>query len=496
MKKNYIISTIIIGTLILFVFLLGTAFWTYNEAQSFMKTKLQEMQYVDMFRLTESREYLTEQDTLFGKCASQWEEWNFIPNTGFYGVLQMDGKAVYDTSSNYGIVADSEDNLYTFAEEKIFRFEEECPSETGVLSDIQIDSRCDDSFLYGGTLTYQGKTYKLGDFDYQGSEKVSFADWTGNKPIYAHIVRVDGGWGEKELDNDAKDLFYKLQASLSKGEKIITQKEDLWTSYYFILVNNGSTTYGALSLIHPMSTTLQRFTLVYLILLIALVIVEISLIHTMRKLYRTRKDFTERSRRLTRGVAHALKTPLAVTKAYVENWDYIDESERPEYKQKIIREVDEMTDQINSLLEIDKIDSGRVELNPVEVELSSLIRSVYNRLRPLAEERDLEVLMPEKDEYVVKADQRLMKMAIGNYLTNMLKYADKKASVKLSRSGKKIRVEFTNDISGNNENKSERISNNGMGLEINESIMKLHNFESGSMTDSRNTTFWFEAKEV
>lgn len=33
------------------------------------------------------------------------------------------------------------------------------------------------------------------------------------------------------------------------------------------------------------------------------------------KLYRTRKEYESRLRRLTRGVAHELKTPLAVTKA-------------------------------------------------------------------------------------------------------------------------------------------------------------------------------------
>ena len=248
--------------------------------------------------------------------------------------------------------------------------------------------------------------------------------------------------------------------------------------------------------IHPVELVVRSNIALYIILLVIMLSALVAIPLVIAKLYKTRKEYEMRSRRLTRGVAHELKTPLAVTKAYMENWDYIDEKDREEYARKVGREVEDMNELINAFLELEKIDSGKVKLNIEEVELVSLIKSVYNHVKPLADERHLDVEMPKDKEFTVKADLRLMRIAIGNYMTNMIKYADKETRVTLSTWNDKVRVSFGNDSANDKKSKTDKLNSNGMGVEINENIMKLHGFKCGSYMKGNETIFWFEAEKT
>ena len=89
-----------------------------------------------------------------------------------------------------------------------------------------------------------------------------------------------------------------------------------------------------------------------------------------------------------------------------------------------------------------------------------------------------------------------MKIAISNYLTNMVKYADKEAKVDIWMNGSKVLVQFKNDSTNDRKSNTDKLSSNGMGIEINENIMKLHGFKSGSNLREYETVYWFEAEKV
>ena len=180
----------------------------------------------------------------------------------------------------------------------------------------------------------------------------------------------------------------------------------------------------------------------------------------------------------------------------MDNWDYLTEEERASYAKKVNREVEDMTSLINALLEMDKIDSGSLKPEIEEVDLASLIRSVYNRIRPLAEERNLNVKLPEEEEVIIKTDLKLMKIALGNYITNMVKYADKRAEIRFSMTGSKVSVIFKNDSANDKKSNTDKINNNGMGVEINENIMKILGIDCGSYMKGKETIFWFETEKA
>jgi protein-histidine pros-kinase len=86
---------------------------------------------------------------------------------------------------------------------------------------------------------------------------------------------------------------------------------------------------------------------------------------------------------------------------------------------------------INDLLDLAKIESGKVELNLEPVVCQSVIEKVAATLRPLAESKGLifETRAPS-DDLVIKTDQRALSQIILNLTNNAIKFT-KKGSVRL-----------------------------------------------------------------
>ena len=102
MKKQYIITAIIIGTLILAIFLLGTGFYTYAEANRIIKTQMQYVQNQNDYASNIFSKELTERELIIDLYDTKWEysSWNHFPNIGFYGSLELTDGTVLDTSSD------------------------------------------------------------------------------------------------------------------------------------------------------------------------------------------------------------------------------------------------------------------------------------------------------------------------------------------------------------------------------------------------------------
>ena len=81
---------------------------------------------------------------------------------------------------------------------------------------------------------------------------------------------------------------------------------------------------------------------------------------------------------------------------------------------------------INDLLDLAKIESGKVELNMEVVNCQSVIEEVSGTLRTLAEGKNLkfEVVLPE-DELRIQTDRRSLTQILINFTNNAIKFTDK-----------------------------------------------------------------------
>ena len=321
------------------------------------------------------------------------------------------------------------------------------------------------------------------------------------------------------LDNEAKQKYDELNLA-ETTEKIDTTKTGWFTSYA-VLYQESTFNKGIIDvkecnvfLFHPFSMVFAKYGYVYLLFAILLVVLLFIAVVSMRRMYKNRLQFEARTKSLTRSFAHELKTPLAVTKAYIENWELVDEKERPEVASKINSEVDHMTRMVNTLLDLSKMDSGDVKLNLEEVELYDLSKSCFKHLEKIAAEKEIDFDFgkdKEDGEYKVSADLDMMQMVISNFMSNAIKYGKKKVSVFLSGDGSNVTFKITNDgdpISKKDQKKiwdlfykkdksgADRLNSNGVGLAVNKSILELHKAKFGVTDGGSGTTFWFEMKRI
>ena len=257
----------------------------------------------------------------------------------------------------------------------------------------------------------------------------------------------------------------------------------------------------------PLASVIKTNALTYIFMLLGFIILEALIVVSFVTLYKNQMNYEIRNQKLTRGIAHELKTPLAVTKATVENWDYFDDDRRKDYSKRIINEVDHMSDMVGKLLDVSKIKEGSNKLNPVAVDLKKLAEDTISRNGELIRERNITITFNRDDKpYTVFADLEMMNMVLSNFMSNAIKYCDHVIMIQLTRNGRKIEFSITNDgakidkkdldkiwdvFYTTDKARTDRMSSSGVGLSVVKSILDVHKAEYGCTSGEKGTEFKF-----
>ena len=123
--------------------------------------------------------------------------------------------------------------------------------------------------------------------------------------------------------------------------------------------------------------------------------------------------------------SHELKTPLTVMRAGVER-ALTDPHTAPEtigLLDETLQEVRRMTELVDTLLTLARVDEGRMELHTEPVELNALLHDVHETAQMLGEEAGLDVTLDLPGEpVVVQADGARMRQLVLNLVSNAVKY--------------------------------------------------------------------------
>ena len=140
---------------------------------------------------------------------------------------------------------------------------------------------------------------------------------------------------QSELDGEAKALYDELIDRYSQAGNATVLETGLMTSRALVIgadsfslpmVENQIDIYEYDAYIfHPMAYVFSNYMHIYIVFIVALVALILLTILVMRRMYVNRKSYEIRTRNLTRSFAHELKTPLAVTQLYVDNWELVDD---------------------------------------------------------------------------------------------------------------------------------------------------------------------------
>jgi two-component system phosphate regulon sensor histidine kinase PhoR len=149
----------------------------------------------------------------------------------------------------------------------------------------------------------------------------------------------------------------------------------------------------------------------------------------VRRLETVRRDFIS-------NISHELRTPLASLKALTETLQggaLSDEEAGPWFLERIITEVDALTQMAQELLDLSRIESGQVELDLTDLQPKGLLESAADRMRMQAERAEMNLVVECADDLPpVHADQSRIEQVLVNLIHNAVKFTRPGGSVVLS----------------------------------------------------------------
>ena len=233
-----------------------------------------------------------------------------------------------------------------------------------------------------------------------------------------------------------------------------------------------------------------------------------SLNYAKEELYKTeeyRKD-------LMANVSHDLKTPLTMIKAYAEMSTDLHANIKDKQKEDIniiISEVDRLTNLVNDISTLSKIQANIDTLNIEEFDLIELTKDIIKKYSILEETENYNFIFNyNKDKLLISADKQKLEQVLYNLINNAINYTgeDNKIEINITKQ-KNIKVEIKDTGKGIKKediphiwdkyykNKKEHKRNKigtGLGLSIVKNILELHNYKYGvNSTINKGTTFYF-----
>lgn len=193
-------------------------------------------------------------------------------------------------------------------------------------------------------------------------------------------------------------------------------------------------------------------------------------------------------------VSHELKTPLSSIKVLSDSillQEDIPSEMYIEFLQDINSEIDRMTEIVNNLLALVKLDYREAGLNIAETDLDKMLDDILKRLTPLAEQKNISLSKEYLKNVIIDADEMKLSLAISNLVENAIKYTDSEGSVKvtLDCDHQNAFITVTDTGIGINEEEQTKIFNRfyrvdktrdretggtGLGLSITHSTVILH----------------------
>jgi len=157
----------------------------------------------------------------------------------------------------------------------------------------------------------------------------------------------------------------------------------------------------------------------------------------LRRLEVVRRDFVANA-------SHELRTPLTAIRGFAETLAEGDvaEPERRRYLGIILEHARRLGSLVNDLLELSRVESGKLELRIRPLVVASAVDAVLSNLESLFAQRKLSVSRGACDVPHVRADPQALEQILNNLLDNAAKYTEPggRIDVRAERVGSHVRV--------------------------------------------------------
>ncbi|MEQ8905622.1 two-component regulator propeller domain-containing protein [Ekhidna sp.] len=147
----------------------------------------------------------------------------------------------------------------------------------------------------------------------------------------------------------------------------------------------------------------------------------------LQKAYDKQKELEHFKESMVGMIAHDLKNPLVsiIRRADGDKNDNI---------KQIDRSGKHMLNLIENMLDVLRFEKSKMKLNITDFSISATISEVIDELKPVAEERHIQIMNKMNREYRVQADQQLIHRVLNNLVSNAIKYSHFNSPVEIQTS--------------------------------------------------------------
>lgn len=213
---------------------------------------------------------------------------------------------------------------------------------------------------------------------------------------------------------------------------------------------------------------------------------------------------------LISNISHDLRTPLTMIKGYSEVMRDIPGENTPENIQIIIDETSRLSELVNDVLDLSRIQAGTRKPQIDVFSLTDTVRSTLHRYERLTMQQGYHIDFFDDGNVEVMADRGMILQVIYNLINNAINYTgeNRYVAVRQQKIGNRVRISVTDTGEGIAEDelpliweryyKVDKVHKRatvgtGLGLSIVKEILELHHAVYGvSSCVGKGSEFWFE----
>jgi len=208
-------------------------------------------------------------------------------------------------------------------------------------------------------------------------------------------------------------------------------------------------------------------------------------------------------------VSHEIRSPLTTikgfTKTLIDRWERLSDDTKRDMLVAINADADRVTRLLTELLDVSRLEAGRLTLHRRPVDLRELAGETVTKLAGRSDRHVVRIAGEESVE--VHGDPDKLQQVVTNFVENALKYTDGgTVTVMCNRLGEWGRLAVSDEGAGIPERRHAELfdkftrhevpgspSGTGLGLYICKGLIEAHGGRIGvTSTEGTGSTFWFE----
>lgn len=224
-----------------------------------------------------------------------------------------------------------------------------------------------------------------------------------------------------------------------------------------------------------------------------------------------RKELEQLRQHFVAMVSHELRTPLNTVTNFLSMLSepiYGSLNDRGEIRRASVeREVKRLQRLIDDLLDLEKLESGKMELELKDTSLADIFRRATEAVRGLADSKKTKIELPETDAVFIADEERIVQVVV-NLLSNALKFSPSESTITVKARVDDGQVDVSVEDTGSGlpegaektlftrfkqlSRGKEAKQGSGLGLAICKEIISAHYGTIGfQSTQGKGSTFWF-----